>query len=255
MNRKLPAFSLIALLVVFTSCQKETSIDGNPTTPITPTGHLKWYIEDGSQTPLNYVDSFNVTYDNSNRLTGLVSQQVSFLYSYGSGPYAGVDLYVGGNLQIHETDYLNSAGLIDTSLQYNDTNDTTTEKYVYGPSGPSRLTTYDYTTALVTVYSVDDYHYDGNGDMVMDVQSDGSATVQYITTYTYTTYLNVVPIVPGFVPTRGKHLPATATETDGTGNPVDAVTYTYQFDSQNRLIRETDVSQAGGTLVKKFVYQ
>ena len=245
------AFSICFLI----SCQKEYKPDGAniPVTP--PSNKLRTYIEDASQTSSHSIDTFNVTYDNTNRITGLVSSQGSFLYSYLSNSTAGLDIYSGGALIIHEEAFLNGLSLLDSTIQFNNTNDTTTEKYFYTGTMLTKQVTYDYSTVSGTsIFSTDTYTYDSNGNAIKDVETDGAGNVQTTLNYTYSTYLNNVSISPAFIPFKYKYLPATATELDESGTVEDVVTYTYEFDSNNRLIKETDAAQSGDVVVKKYIY-
>ena len=55
---------------------------------------------------------------------------VKQVYKYNVDGSFSLDLYDDGtNLSIHENFFLNSSKLVDSTFQYDDTQDTTTEKY------------------------------------------------------------------------------------------------------------------------------
>jgi hypothetical protein len=174
------SFIVPALFLVF-ACKKNSG-----TTSSGSTDKLRLYIEDlqlagsGSEE----IDSFNVTYDNQNRITSLASPDLRFLYTYSSQSFT-LDLYENNALSIHEIAYINSASYVDSTFQYNDTNDTTTEGYAYNGAKLIRLTSYVYSSSGTMVETRDDYTYDNSGNMVKDVQSDGNGNVNQVSTLTY----------------------------------------------------------------------
>ena len=236
------------VLASFSSCKKDSS--NNPAT----TNKLKMYIEDATNTPVDAIDSFSLTYDGQNRVTSLYSTSIKTVYTYNSNNTFDVDLYINGVLNVHELVYVNSSSLADSTFQYDNTADTTTEGYVYSGGLLAQLTSYNYSAVTgAQINTQDNYTFDNNGNVIKDIQSDGSGNVITITTYTYTGGILDYYIGPVYFP-QDKNLPATQIQTDGSGNLISSVAYTYVFDSSNRVIKETDAENNGQSVVKTFIY-
>lgn len=245
--KHLTFFALAVFLLV--SCKKNSGTNASGTG-----NKLKTYIESDTSGGQIASDTFAVSYDNDNRLTGLVSPNLKQLYTYASNSYT-LDLYVNGVLNVHENFYVNGSSLVDSTMQYNNTNDTTTEGYVYKGTTLTALLTYNYINNIASVDSRDDYTYDNNGNLLKDAQSDGYGNISLVYAYTYTTDPIGARIKPTYYPLQAKYLPATLTLTDGFGNPQGTVTYTYVFDSSKRLIQETDRGDNGDVSVKTYIYE
>lgn len=236
-------------LCLLASCKKNNGTNGNG-----DPNKLKMYIETEETAGTTLTDTFDVSYDNNNRITGLTSPQVKFVYAYQSKS-ATLDLYEYSQLSIHEIFYINGAFVVDSTLQYNDTNDTTTEGYDYNGNLLTTMFTYNYSTYGTTIYSRDDYTYDNNGNLLKDTQSDGYGDVSTISSFTYTTHAVNVTINPTYQPLQAKYLPATETITDGNGSLLHTLTYTYTFDGSGRLTKETETADNGEIGTKTYVYE
>ncbi len=247
----LTKYLLIAVIALslFSSCKKNSGTNSSGTPD-----KLKMYIEDATTAGSHQVDSFAVTYDGDNRITSLASPALTFNYAYSSKSFT-LDLYNYSQLSIHEIAYINSSSYVDSTLQIDNTNDTTTEGYTYSGGLLTRLMTYNYSYAGSTIYSEDDYTYDNNGNGIKDVNSDGYGNINTIYTFTYTTYALKVRIDPTYLPAPSKYLPATQQLTDGFGNSLGTITYSYVFDSSGRLSKETDSADNGDVVVKTYIYQ
>lgn len=237
------------LLALFSSCKKDSSnSSGNNS------NKLKLYIEDATKTSYNAIDSFSFTYDGQNKITSIYSANLKTVYSYPTANTFTLDLYTYGVFNIHETAYINNSLLVDSTFQYNNTNDTTTEGYVYTGRLLMRKSSYTYTKATgAQIDTQDDYTYDNNDNPIKDIQSDGYGNVNMISTFTYTDKLLNYSIGPTYIP-QSKNLPGAQVQTDGSGNHIATVTYTYVFDSSNRVIKETDAFDNGESVVKTYVY-
>jgi hypothetical protein len=232
----------------FISCKKGSSTASNPY-------KLKMYIEEVINPPQDQTDSFTLTYDANNRITGLNSALLSEIYTYGSNQSYTLDLYTNGTLSIHEIFYINNSSVVDSTLQYDNTNDTTTEGYLYSGSQLTRKSTYSFSQSTGSqIYMQEDYTYDNNGNLLKDVLSDGYGNVSTISTYTYTAYHynNLTGVI--YLPVQAKNLPATETQTDGSGNPLASLTYTYVFDGSGRVTKETDAANNGQSVIKSYIY-
>jgi hypothetical protein len=239
----------LSVLLIFTSCSKNTSTDltGNSI-------RLKTYIED-VQIPFagHLTDTFAVSYDNNNRITGMVSPNLKFAYAYSDKSFT-LDLYENGQPSIHENFFLNNIPYLDSTFQFNNTNDSSTEKYVYNGKLLVHKTTYSYSQMATTVEFTNGYTYDDNGNLIKDIETDGQGNINTISTYTYTTIPINITVNPVYFPPQSKYFPATLKETDGSGNIIANVTYSYLFDNFNRLSKETDMADNGEVAVKTYIY-
>lgn len=237
----------LASLCLF-SCKKN-----NGTSSSGSSVKLKMYIEKLEYAGSQLTDSFNVAYDNNNRITSLVSPDLRFEYTYSAQSFT-LDLYENGALSIHEIAYINSASYVDSTFQFDNTSDTTTEGYSYNGKQLVHLVTYSYSSSGSQVETIDDYTYDNSGNMVKDTQTDGSGNVNQISTLTYTTKPLTVSINPTYFAPASKYLPATEKVTDGVGNSLGSVSFAYTFDGSGRLTVETDTEDNGAVATKTYVY-
>jgi len=238
----------LAALSLFASCKKSSNSNS-----VNKANNFKSYVEEVHAGGINQTDSFNLTYDNDGRMTSLVSPTQKFLYSYNGNSTITMDYYENGQLSIHEIGYLKN-GLLDSTLQYNDSQDTTTEGYVYTNNQLTRKTTYDYLYGYPVVDFVNDYSYAlGTGLVNRDVQSSGGMTTS-TTTYTYIDASYQMPAGPFAVSSQLKNLLATQTISDAQGNVTATITYTYLYDSSNRVTQETDTQDNGDYVVKRYHY-
>jgi hypothetical protein len=248
--RRSGLYLLVGFIVVLSSCQKELSdinpVNGGttPTTPITGSQSLVRTYKEDVVSPIsgNSSYTFNLTYDSLNRIKSMVSIANAgdkFVYAYGSGSYT-MDLYNVGVLSIHETFFLNSNNLVDSTLQYNDTNDTTAEKYIYDANKHlKQLKRYDVINGSSVLTETTFYTHDANGNVL--TESDGTTTSL---TYTYNTaQLNTLNIGQVYFAVN-KHLTQTTTA-NLLGVPV-VFTHSYTFDSNNRITSEKAVSAIPG---------
>lgn len=243
MNSKtLLTFSVVICLLA--SCKKNSD-----TSPSGVSSKLRLYIEDARATPYATIDSFSVGYDNSNRITSLTGKSIRFAYAYNGNTGYTMDLFELGQLSIHEIGFIKGS-YVDSTFQVNNTHDSTTEKYIYNGTQLTSKITYDYSNGVPIVYDRENYTYDGNGNLIKTVQLDGTTT-----TYTYTDKPFQLTVNPSYQPIQAKNLPATETQTDSGGNTTATVTYSYQFDSQGRVTKETDALGGGNVVIKSYIYQ
>jgi hypothetical protein len=122
-------FLAISSVILFSSCQKDAGAD-SPTS----TDRVKSYTEDITSGSIgNSVTTYNLTYDGSNRITSLISASNSgdkFLFTYNSAATFSMEIFNSNIRVIHEDFFLNSNSYPDSTYQYNNTGDTSTEKNV-----------------------------------------------------------------------------------------------------------------------------
>ena len=239
------------LTVAIAICSLASCKKNGASNPSGNSNKLKMYIEDARATPFNSIDTFYLTYDNDDRLTSLASAKLKFTYAYNANTSFTLDLFESGLLSIHEIAYIKGGTTIDSTFQFNNTHDSTTEKYFYNGSLLASKITYTYHRLGSQVDSREVYTYDNNGNLTKTVQFGGAGN---ITTYTYTDKPLQFTTNPSYYPVQSKNLPATQKQTDGAGNPIATVTYSYEFDSAGRVIKETDSLGNGIFVVKLYTY-
>ncbi len=245
--RLLNVLSLIAIVFIFNSCQKGIT-GGDPVIPIS--NKIKTYTEDVTSGGSHNVVTFNVAYDANDRIISLISAASPgdrFEFQYSNANYT-LDIYGSNQLTIHEVFFLNGNSMVDSTFQYNDTNDSLTEKYIYNASRQLiTLKSYEYSKATGSVLdNVENYTYDNGGNIIK------LADNYSVTTYDYYTNLagNVVALYPYFpVP---KNFVKTTTNVDG-GTTV-TLNHTYTFDSVNRLSTEKIVYDNNEVVIKSYTY-
>src|SRR4030095_4653425 len=114
-------------VLFFASCNKDNKA---------PDSSLpKTYTEDVRSSGYNSVTVYNLTYDGDNRLVSMASTPEpsigKFIYQYANDNSFTMDLYNSNVLDIHEKFWVNSLSLVDSTFQYNNTNDSSTAKYIY----------------------------------------------------------------------------------------------------------------------------
>lgn len=243
--------------LLFSSCQKEITGEKIPTTDNTGntgTGNtsqflVKKYAENVQSVFGNSSDTFNLTYDASNRITSMVSTTNSgnrFVYQYNTNNTYNMKIYNGNVVSIDETFFINSNSLVDSTMQFNDTKDTTTEKYLYDANKRLvQLKEYEVKNGIATLVETTNYQHDSNGNITQETSSAG------VITYTYGTTLNTLNV--GLVyHYRTKHLPQTTTLALGIINI--AATHAYTFDSQGRLTSDKMTSVTGDVVTRTYSY-
>lgn len=232
------------------SCQKGTN-DDLPAA----TDKVKTYTEDITSPSFGHiVTTYNLNYDASDRITSMVSTSNAgdkFVYSYPSDNTIWSDLYVGGALGIHYEGYYKNNS-IDSAFQYNDSGDSSTEKYIYNSSGYF-IKSYEYNYSKITGAVLDNtitYTYDAGGNQLKAEGTDTNVeTFEY-----YSDKVYLYPLIgPAVLPAVKRNLLKSHTLTSngfhvGTGN------YTYTFDSNDRISTWTETTDDGTVVIKTFTY-
>ena len=254
MKKKLNLFAIVFCILLVYSCQKQPN---EVLDPVTNNNRVKTYTEAVTSPNGNYSSTYDISYDNSGRVTSMISAASpgdKFVYSYPSASLYKMDVYNAGMLSIHEDFFLNASFLPDSTLQYNDTKDTLTEGYTYNANKElTRLRQYDYTKATGAVpFNTTTYTYAADGTLSKSQDTDGEMhTYEYYPNLVYAPPLTVGPVT--ITSTRKLNLVKTHTVTSN-GSLVGSATFTYVFDVKNRISTEKAVISDGSTILKTYTY-
>ena len=233
-------------MLIFASCKKDNN--NAPTSSSLP----KTYTEDVRASGFNSVITYNLTYDGNNRLTSMAAipapSITKFIYTYSGNTSLTMDLYSSGALSIHEILWLNTSYFLDSTFQFNDTEDSTTEKYIYN-SGKQliQLKNYIYSSSGAALDNTTVYTYDNNGNVTKESDDNGK-----VITYTYTNMLNYLNLGQFFIPVP-KYFVNTATTSDG--GPDLTATHYYSFDSSKRLVKDSAYTTGADVIaIKSYTY-
>ena len=243
--------SLLATFVVFSlflACKK------NNDTPAGSASLPKTYTEDLRLTGYDNKTTYNLSYDGNNRLISMISIPepaiLKTIYNYTSGNTFTMDLYNSNTLSIHELFWLNSSSLLDSTFQYNDTGDSSTEKYLYNSAKQLvQIKNYNYNSSGSVLSNTTDYTYDDAGNVTLEANNPGStASYTYYTDlpYTLSIGLNFLPLPKYFIKT---------TSSSSSGPSITATHY-YSFDGSNRLLKDSAVTTGGvdAVVIKSYTY-
>jgi len=260
--KHLTIFALAVCLLV--SCKKNSGSNAKP-----DPNRLKMYIETDTNNGVTIAnDTSYVTYDNDNRLTSVTSSTVRLVYAYQSRT-ATLDAYQYNKFAEHEIYFLNGAYTTDSTFEYfpftNPTSpwivtiDTATEGYRYKGGLLTTKLSYSYSSFGAFLGFRYDYTYDNDGNLIKEVQSDvntyANSNFNMIYTFTYTSYPVNVILSPAFAPQQANYLPATETETYGSGAHGFSSNFAYVFDSSGRLTRQTITEDNGYVGMTTYVYE
>jgi len=246
-----PLLTVLMGILFFYSCSKENSSPGNTNGVSLP----KTYTEDLRSSVIgNSLVTYNLTYDNNNRMVSMVAIPdppiLKFIYQYVNNSSFTLDLYNSDVLSIHEILWLNNNSLLDSTYQYNDTNDTSTEKYIYNANKQLiQENTYDYHSSGNILSGTTNYTYDNNGNMTKQVDDQGNT----ITNDYYSNIQNVYPFGQVFT-SQSKNMVKTSVLTNG--GYTETTTHYYTFDNSNRLIKDSTYSSGATEIIaiKSYTY-
>ena len=236
---------VILFALVSASCQKETNDD-----PVAPSSKVKTYTEDVTAGGQHTVSTFNVAYDANDRIVSLISASSpgdKFLYQYSNGSYT-MDIYNSNAISIHEEFYINSNSFVDSTFQYNDTDDSSTEKYIYNSA--RQLVTikeYEYTKGHgILLYNTSQYTYDSGGNILKVADNFSTTTYEY-----YPDLVNPLTFLSPYLPVNKNLI---KTEYADYGGSDITISHTYTFDANNRLSTQTITTDSGETAIKTYTY-
>ena len=240
--RKTRLFFAVIISVTFFSCKKENANDPARTSKV------KTYTEDYTLGNTHIVYTFNLNYDSEGRLVSMVSttsQGDRFEYAYQNGE-ATLDIFHSNAVTVHENFYLNNNSQVDSTFQYNDTNDSTSEKYFYnGKKQIIKMIEYTYSNGKATADNVTNYTYDATGNLISEVDYYSQTTYDYYPDLSY--HLNLgLSFLPETI-----NLVKTTTVSYGT---TQVVNHSYTFDSNSRLSTEKAVGDNGEIVIKTYTY-
>jgi YD repeat-containing protein len=231
--RNTPVRLVLAVTILLSSCTKNNNTSGSNSSSLPKT-----YTEDIRSSIIgNSVTIYDLTYDVNNRITALTATppppSLNFVYAYPTTNTVTLDLYEGGVLGIHEIYLLNSSSLVDSTFQFDDSGDTTTEKYIYnGSKQLIQQNTYNFSTSGTVLSNTTNFTYDNLGNVISSVDNQGKSIA-----YSYYTNLpNTLNLGQTFLP-QTINFVQTATLTSG--GSTETVNHFYTFDSSNRLIKDS----------------
>ena len=239
-------------IIMLSSCQKDKQEPGTNTT----LSKVKTYTESTTTSGgENIAATYNLNYDANNRITSVTQANVpgnKFVFSYPSDTKYSMDLFVAGERSIHEDIFLNSNALPDSTFQYDNDEDTTTEKYVY--NSKNQLITikeYNYSTIYGSdIEKVTTYTYDADGNVATITDTDSQTeTLEYYPDLVYA-MLFTNPLLNS---TKAMHLVKTHKVTSN-GYLVGSTVNTYTFDSNKRISTITQTLDDGTVGTQTFTY-
>ena len=235
----------LGMVLLLAACQKDKEPDANSNVLKIKNYSEKVVSSDGDSIVANY----NLSYDANNRITALSQVEVpgnKFLFIYESDSKYSMEIYLKGALSIHEDFFLNSRHSIDSTYQYNDEEDTTSEKYLYNAN--NQLTTVkEFYNSVVD--NVTTYTYDNNGNVVKTTDTDNQVeTFDY-----YPDLVFAMPFTNPLQSTTPAHLIKNHKITSN-GSVVANILSTYTFDSKNRISTITQTLDDGSFATQTFTY-
>jgi hypothetical protein len=238
-------------LVILSSCKKDKQPDTNPTL-----NKVKTYTESISSANAGTITAtYNLDYDANNRIISVTQAEIpgnKFSFSYTSATKYSMDLFVANALSVHEDFFLNSNALPDSTFQYNDTEDTTTEKYLYNSDHQLiTLKEYEYSKSYGSqIDNITTYTYDSDGNVVKTTDTNNQIeTFDY-----YPDLVYPMPFTnPALNPAKAMNLVKTHKVTSN-GYLVGSASYVYTFDNNKRISTITQTLDDGTVAVQTFTY-
>lgn len=257
MKKVLPLILLILVIIAGTSCQKELSAPNSSNNTIDSSSLVKTYTETYSTGITSGTSlTFTVQYGANKQIMGLISTSNpanKFVFTYPLPTKYTQDILASDTLVLHEDFFTNSEYFLDSTYQYNDTKDTSAEKYFYNAQNQViKMNEYQYQYGQSELINTINYTYNSDGDLLTAAGSDLS-----IETYTYyTDAVYVTPLATGILNINSfkkMHLPKTYSLSSN-GILIISLNYTYIFDAKNRITFDKATAIDGSNLTKAYTY-
>ncbi len=247
-------FFKLSVIVLFASCQKEPV----PNEPAAPLPKVKTYSEDLTSSYLGHIAfNYDISYDADNKIISAISTSAPgtrLLLNYPSASKYTTDFYENNILKLYKDFHLNSNSFVDSTFQYNNTKDSSTEKYFYNNNNQViKIKKYNYSKITGSeLFNTVTKTYNSDGDIINSTDTNLKVeTYGYYTDLSYTAPLIFGPANSNS--TKKFHLIKKHTVSSN-GSFVTSSDHTYTFDSNNRISTETQTFTDGSSLVKTYTY-
>ena len=214
----------------------------------------KTYTEDVRSSVIgNSLVTYNLTFDDDYRITSITATpapaSLRFVYAYPSKDQVTLDLYEQGNLSIHEIFWLNAFSRVDSTFRYNNTGDSSTEKYIYDPSHSLETQkSYDYSASGAVLNNTTSFVYDMFGNVEESIDDQGR-TIDY---QYYIDLHNTLNMGTPYIP---QSVFFVKTEKLMEGGTTETVTHYYTFDSNDRLTKDSAATTGVDLIaIKSYTY-
>ncbi|AEW00003.1 hypothetical protein A4D02_25055 [Niastella koreensis] len=236
---------LLLLLAAVSSCGKDSANNN-------ASHKLKTYTEDITAVGGHVVETYNVNYDEKDRITSIESTTKPghrLVYQYSAENSFTFDKIEDNNVISHNLYFINSLSLIDSTYGYNNMRDTESVKFVYDVD-KKLIKQKQYLISYLlppVLYNTITFQYDIKG--VLTKESDS----YYETSYGYDKALqNTVQLEPFYFPFKEELPSHTFTTRFGTTVQTE---HTYTFDDKNRLINEKAAGSDGRITIRSYTYE
>jgi hypothetical protein len=237
---------LFLLIIAATSCGKDSAGNNNAS------HKLKTYTEDITAVGGHVVETYNVNYDQQDRITSVESTTRPghrMVYQYSAENSFTYDKIEDNKVIAHNLYFVNSLSLIDSTWQYNNMRDTESVKFIYDVD-KKLIKQKQYIISYLlppVLYNTITFQYDLKGTLTKESDS------YYETSYGYDKILqNTVQLEPFYFPFKEELPSHTFTTRFGTTIQTE---HTYTFDDKKRLINEKAVASDGRITIRSYTYE
>jgi hypothetical protein len=232
----------VLFAIALSSCKKDDSVQEPPTGD-----KIKTYTESINSSVIGVsTATFNLNYDQQGRLVSMINAEDAgnrFAFTYVENGF-DMDIYTNNALIIHEDVFLNGDRM-DSTFQYNDEGDTTTEKYVYNPSNLLvKLNRYIYSDGISELDETVNYTYDANNNLLTEISNYSHIEYEYNGNTPA-----IIKLLPLFYSSSQK-MPSRVI--DQSGYTAD---HTYSVDGKGRVVSDVAILSTGDTITKTYTYE
>ena len=240
--------TLITAVFLFNSCSKEKSPENS-----NHNSKVKSYTEAITSSDGSFSMTYNLSYDSKNRITAITpegSSEGKISFTYSSNDKYSMELYNSGKLEIKEDFFLRNS-LLDSTIQYNDSKDTMSEKYFYDANKQLiRKVEFEHALGRAYIFNTIQFTYDATGNMVKSTDSDRNIeTFEY-----YPDLVYAMPIVAPFFENIQKSRLIKSSTVTQSGRVLKNSVSTYTFEGDNRISTIKETLSDGTILTKSFIY-